>query len=208
MSKETKKSPQVTSVLGTGGAVGMDVLPLDHPLQTQRRWYIAYVHTNTEKETRRQLEKLGYEVFVASQQEMRLYKNGDRKRRKMVERVIITHIVFIHATEKERRQLVTLPFISAFMMDRSQSQRAFATVPDLEMHTLRLMLGCSDRPVSFAPSGFTVGDTVTVRGLGNFDLTAEIVRLRGDNSSYVGVRIAALGCAYIEISPEYLIKSR
>lgn len=170
-----------------------------------RQWLVARVAPNTEKASRERLIELGYDAFVASQQEIRIYKNGNRKKRKKIERVVITQYVFLHLTEQERRTVVTLPFVKAFLINRSSEQRTFATVSDEQIRRLKRMLGQSEQTVQFITSGFTLGDEVVVMNLGNNDYAGRIVRVPGDNSTYVGVRLDTLGCAYLEISPENLM---
>ena len=170
-----------------------------------RQWLVARVAPNTEKASRERLIELGYDAFVASQQEIRIYKNGNRKKRKKIERVVITQYVFLHLTEQERRTVVTLPFVKAFLINRSSEQRTFATVSDEQIRRLKRMLGQSEQAVQFITSGFTLGEEVIVMNLGNNDYTGRIVRVPGDNSTYVGVRLDTLGCAYLEISPENLM---
>jgi transcription antitermination factor NusG len=170
-----------------------------------RQWLVARVAPNTEKASRERLIELGYDAFVASQQEIRIYKNGNRKKRKKIERVVITQYVFLHLTEQERRTVVTLPFVKAFLINRSSEQRTFATVSDEQIRRLKRMLGQSEQTVQFITSGFSLGEEVIVMNLGNNDYTGRIVRVPGDNSTYVGVRLDTLGCAYLEISPENLM---
>lgn len=170
-----------------------------------RQWLVARVAPNTEKASRERLIELGYDAFVASQQEIRIYKNGNRKKRKKIERVVITQYVFLHLTEQERRTVVTLPFVKAFLINRSSEQRTFATVSDEQIRRLKRMLGQSEQTVQFITSGFSLGEEVIVMNLGNNDYTGRIVRMPGDNSTYVGVRLDTLGCAYLEISPENLM---
>jgi len=170
-----------------------------------RQWLVARVAPNTEKASRERLIELGYDAFVASQQEIRIYKNGNRKKRKKIERVVITQYVFLHLTEQERRTVVTLPFVKAFLINRSSEQRTFATVSDEQIRRLKRMLGQSEQAVQFITSGFTLGEEVIVMNLGTNDYAGRIVRVPGDNSTYVGVRLDTLGCAYLEISPENLM---
>ena len=170
-----------------------------------RQWLVARVAPNTEKACRERLLELGYDAFVASQQEIRIYKNGNRKKRKKIERVVITQYVFLHLTEQERRTVVTLPFVKAFLINRSSEQRTFATVSDEQIRRLKRMLGQSEQAVQFITSGFTLGEEVIVMNLGTNDYAGRIVRVPGDNSTYVGVRLDTLGCAYLEISPENLL---
>jgi transcription antitermination factor NusG len=170
-----------------------------------RQWLVARVAPNTEKACRERLIELGYDAFVASQQEIRIYKNGNRKKRKKIERVVITQYVFLHLTEQERRTVVTLPFVKAFLINRSSEQRTFATVSDEQIRRLKRMLGQSEQAVQFITSGFSLGEEVIVMNLGTNDYAGRIVRVPGDNSTYVGVRLDTLGCAYLEISPENLL---
>jgi transcription antitermination factor NusG len=170
-----------------------------------RQWLVARVAPNTEKASRERLIELGYDAFVASQQEIRIYKNGNRKKRKKIERVVITQYVFLHLTEQERRTVVTLPFVKAFLINRSSEQRTFATVSDEQIRRLKRMLGQSEQAVQFITSGFSLGEEVIVMNLGTNDYAGRIVRVPGDNSTYVGVRLDTLGCAYLEISPENLL---
>ena len=100
---------------------------------------------------------------------------------------------------------MTLPFVKAFLINRSSEQRTFATVSDEQIWRLKRMLGQSEQAVQFMTSGFTLGEEVIVMNLGNNDYTGRIVRVPGDNSTYVGVRLDTLGCAYLEISPENLM---
>jgi hypothetical protein len=101
--------------------------------------------------------------------------------------------------------VVTLPFIKAFLINRSSEQRTFATVSDEQIRRLKRMLGQSEQAVQFITSGFTLGEEVIVMNLGTNDYAGRIVRVPGDNSTYVGVRLDTLGCAYLEISPENLL---
>ena len=203
MCLEQKNVQKSAAVVGTGDAVGVPESP-----DSERRWFIACVGPNREKACRDRLMAMGYEAFVASQEEMRLYKNGERKKRKKVERVVITQYIFLHITEQERRRVVEEPFIRFFMIDRSYEQRTFATVSDEQMRQLRRMLGQAAHTVQFAASGFTLGEEVTIVGLGTQDYTGHVVRLHGDNAAYVGVRLDALGCAYLEVEAENLISKK
>jgi transcription antitermination factor NusG len=201
MCLEQKKVQELATVMGTGGAAG-----ISESADLERKWYIACVGSNREKSSRERLMAMGYETFVASQEEVKVYKNGDRKKRKKIERVVITQYIFLHITETERRKVVEEPCIRFFMLDRSYGQRTFATVSDEQMRLLRRMLGQTSHTVQFAASEFTIGEEVTVTGLGTQDLTGHVVRLRGESGAYVGVRIDVLGCAYLEVDPANLLK--
>ena len=187
----------VTAAQDAGDAVG--VLS---PLYSPRHWFVAYVGHNTEKASRDRLEQLGYEAFVASQKEMHVWRNGKRKK---IERIVITTYVFVYVTEQERRAVVNLPFIKSFLVNKAGTpsplgRRPLAVIPDRQMELLR----DESDPVRFTSAAFSLGDTVRVLGWEQTGFQGHVVRLRGDNAPYVGIRIDNLGCAYMEIAPDRL----
>ncbi|MBQ9666156.1 MAG: UpxY family transcription antiterminator [Bacteroidaceae bacterium] len=113
-----------------------------------KSWYIAVVNRNTEKACREKLQKLGYESYVASRTELHDWKCGKSKD---VETVVIPAVLFIHATEEERRFIVNFPFIHRFLTNKSQSRsrvgtsnHPFATLSDIEMANLQRSLATTD----------------------------------------------------------------
>ena len=193
-------SAKVTSVDVVDEAVGVSS-------GEEKRWFIAYVGSRAEKSVRDMLRNKGVEAFAATQWELHVWKNG---RRKKVETPVITQYVFIHVSEAQRKELVELPEIHFFLTDKASATNEYgrhrlATVPQAQMEVLMAMLAESDNRVQFATTGFTVGEEVRVLGWGD-NLTGTIVRLRGDHSRYIGIRITQLGCAYMELSPKRLVK--
>ena len=179
------KNIAAAPLTGAGDAVGVP----------QPKWYIAIVNNNSEKEVRERLNKLGYDSYVATQRQTRIWKNG---RRASVEAVVIRTIVFIHCTEKERRQIVALPYINRFMTDRATTaQRVPATVPEREMHILRFILGNSDTPVTIEERPLRKGDHVKVVRGSLMGLEGEIIDT--EPSTELVVRLDILGCARLNI---------
>lgn len=179
------KNIAAAPLTGAGDAVGVP----------QPKWYIAIVNNNSEKEVRERLNKLGYDSYVATQRQTRIWKNG---RRASVEAVVIRTIVFIHCTEKERRQIVALPYINRFMTDRATTaQRVPATVPEREMHILRFILGNSDTPVTIEERPLRKGDRVKVVRGSLMGLEGEIIDT--EPSTELVVRLDILGCARLNI---------
>ena len=198
MSEERNESKKVATVMGTGDAVGVENQKKENSQEPAKFWFIARVAPNTEKSSRKKLEHLGYKVFVASQMEHRLWKNGDRKKKTIVERVVITQYIFLHISKNDREDLIKYSFIKEFLRDSaSPDRKEFAYLKEREMECLQQMFGQTEVPVNFATSGFQVGDNVQVH-FGNYDYSAQIVRKRGDKSTYVGLRIKELGYAYME----------
>ena len=167
----------------------------------QRYWFVAVVGQNTEKSCRDRLEKLGYECFVASQEEVHIWANG---RKKKVERVLITARIFIYLTEAERLEVVSLPFINYFMTNRAASMNAYgrhpmAHIPDYQIQMLRFMLNHADTPVGFV-SQVRLGDHIRViRGpLKGFE--GRITR-EASGETYAVACLDSLGCALMKIMP-------
>ena len=198
--------PDVTTAHVAGDAVGVPSAVELAP--SQRHWFIADVGTNTEKFVRQRMQELGYDVYVASQQELRVWRNG---RKNVLERVVIPTLVFIHATERERRLIVNFPFIKSFMTNKAGlpnelGRHPIASIPDDQMQALQEMLAQADSAVQFATSGFTLGDRVQVLGIGGSPFTGHIVRMSGKKSRYVGIKLDFLGCAFIEVPSEKLLR--
>lgn len=196
MSEKDQKFEMQTSAIVADDAVGIP------------RWYVAYVGTRAEKAVRDRLVSLGYEAYAATQWEIHVWRNG---RKKKVERPVITQYVFIRLTEQQRTEILTMPEIHYFLVNRAGATNAYgrhlpAVIPDSQMRMLQRMLGQSESAVRFATSGFSIGDTVRVLGWGD-NLKGQVVCIPGDHARYIGIRIDQLGCAYMEISPDLLLKT-
>ncbi len=171
-----------------------------------RQWFVAIVGRNTEKACRERLSALGYESYVATQMETRVWRTGQKKQ---VERVLISNILFIHVTERERLEIVKLPYINYFLTDKAGHTNDFgrhplAVIPDSQMDMLRFMLYHADSPVSFTSEPLRLGDHIRViRG----QLTGcEGYVAKDGNQTHLVVRIDFLGSAQVSISSEDLEK--
>lgn len=178
---------------GVDDAVGME----------RRSWYVAVVNNNSEKKVLARLEQAGYECYLPTQEEVRIWKDG---RRRKTERVVIPATVFIRCTEPERREAVKLPFINRFMTDRAsaaatQLSRPVAVIPDKQIDTLRFMLGNSDEPVFVTAVPYRRGDKVRVVRGGLAGLEGEVWDAAGDKGrSELLVRLDFFGCARLTIN--------
>lgn len=167
-----------------------------------RRWYIAIVNNRSEKAVAEKLTQRGVESYAAVQSELRQWRNG---RRATVKRVVIPSIVFIRCTERERRELCTLPYINRFMTNKASEpgscgHKPLATVPEPEMRRLQFMLGVSDPTVAFE-GRYVKGDPVKVIRGPFKSLTGEILQDADGRSNRLYIRIAFLGSASVSISP-------
>lgn len=173
----------------------------------ERQWMVAIVKRNTEKACREKLLQLGYESYVATQRETRIYRC---RKRTNIERVIITSIVFIHTTERERIHILKeCPFVHYFMTDKAGQandfgRHPFAIIPDHQMEQLRFMLYNADVPVNFTSLPLHLGDRIRVIRGKLTGLEGQIART--GNTSHIGIQIDFLGCALVDIPPTDLEK--
>lgn len=174
--------------LGVGDAVGVE----------KAQWYVAIVKNNTEKASAQRLEQAGYQIFVATQKTLRIWKNG---RKTKVDKVLLPSMIFIRCSERQRLQIVKLPFISRFMTDKALSARRppLAIIPDNQIETLRFMLGQSDVPISFTDRPLCKGDRVKVIRGNLHGLEGEVFT-DANGHSELTVRINILGCAKVSIN--------
>lgn len=162
-------------------------------------WFVAVVSHNGEHAVARRLGERGYVTYVASQREMRVWRDG---RRKEVDRVVIPSTVFVCCAEHERRDVVKVQGVSRFLMNRAGAGGVCpAVVPDVQMDRLRFMLGATDRRVDFVGEGLCAGMCVRVVRGALCGLCGEVV---GDGRSADGsvrllVRVDALGLSLIHI---------
>jgi transcription antitermination factor NusG len=173
---------------------------------SNRQWFVAIVGRNTEKACRERLAALGYESYVATQIETRVWRTGQKKE---VERVLISNLLFIHATERERLEIVKLPYINYFLTNKAGHTNDFgrhplAVIPDSQMDMLRFMLYHADSPVTFTSEPLHLGDRIRV-------IRGQLAGCEGyvakeGNQTHLVVRIDFLGSAQVTISSDDLEK--
>lgn len=175
---------------GVGEAVGVD----------SRRWFVAIVNNNSEKKVQARLEALNYETYVAKQVVTRVWKNGKKAK---VDKVVLPSLVFVHCTEKERKEIVTLPYIKRFLTNKAGGSansptKPLAVIPQKQIETLRFMLGQSDVPVTMVDAPYRVNDKIVVVRGSLKGLEGEVAQTFEGKSELI-VRIDILGCAKVEI---------
>lgn len=185
-------SKEVTSVLNNvGDAVGMG----------KRLWFVAIVNNNHEKSVQERLERLGHESYVAKQQVVRIWKNG---RKGKVDKVVLPSMVFVKCTERERKQIVALPYINRFMTNKAGASanglsKPLAVIPQKQIDTLRFMLGQSDVPVTLVDTPYKLHDRIVIIRGSLKGLEGEILETSEGKSELI-VRIDILGCARVSIN--------
>lgn len=192
MCTSEEPTTESTTAQGVGDAVGVPT----------RYWYVAFVGPNAEKQCRDRLLRLGYEAYAATQEETHHWKNGKHKK---VEVVIITQLLFIHCTPEERKEIVSLPYIRSFLVNKAAKANKFGVrpvtiIPDRQMQMLQFMLYKADTPVQFVAEPVIAGDTIRIIRGDMKGLEGEVVELKGSEERYLSIRLNMLGCALLHIS--------
>lgn len=191
LSIDSNTGHMATGPLGVGDAVGV----------ADRKWYVAIVNNNTEKAVQERLGKLHYESYVAKQTVVRVWKNG---RKTKIDKVLLPSIVFVKCTEKERREVVALPYINRFMTNKAGASvnggaTPLAVISQSQIDTLRFMLHQSDIPVTFVDAPYKVSDKIVVIRGSLKGLEGEVLQTFDGKSDLI-VRIDILGSAKISIN--------
>lgn len=183
-----------TAVPDADGAVGVEF----------PQWYIAVVNNRSEQKSARNLQTLGYEIYVAVQKEVHLWKGGKKK---VLDRVVLPAMVFVRTTESDRKkQVVNLPFIKRFVVDparRKDAPSPVAVIPDEQIQILRFMLENAGVPVAIGDADFRSGDHVRVIG-GHLCGLEGMVHRSADGKTRLYVSLNILGFAIVEIDRRYL----
>ena len=156
-----------------------------------KRWYVALVRMHHEKKVAERLDKIGIENFVPVQQEVHQWSD----RRKIVDRVLLPMMIFVHVDLQEQKEVLTLSSISRYMVLRGESTPA--VIPDQQMLRFKFMLDYSDETISMSTSPLAPGEKIRVIKGPLAGLEGELVHVNG--KSKVAVRLTMLGCACVDI---------
>lgn len=156
-------------------------------------WYIAYTRSCQDKNVAAALSARGYEVFVPIRKEVRQW--SDRK--KVVDRLLIPHMVFVRCTELERRSSVSeIPYITRYLTEKPGSYKA-AIVPDSQMDAFMAMVASDGGEVALIDRPLSPGDLVRVKHGALEGKVAELVKVEGKDC--LAVRLSILGAACVQI---------
>lgn len=166
-----------------------------------KRWIAVLVQVNCEKRTATRLNKVGYETYIPTQQEVHQW--SDRK--KKVERLIMPMVVFVRATVREEEWLRDQSYIHKLLAlpGTDEDKKGFATtIPDCQIERLKFLLENAETEVTIV-SNFKVGDSVRVAS-GPLKGLEGVVSEADEKSSVVGIQIDGLGYACVKIAKNYL----
>ena len=161
-----------------------------------KRWIAVLVQVNCEKRTATYLNKVGYETYIPTQQEVHQW--SDRK--KKVDRLIMPMVVFVRATVREEEWLRIQSYIHKLIAlpGTDEDKKGFATtIPDCQIERLKFLLENAETEVMIV-GNFKVGDSVRVTS-GPLKGLEGVVGEVNEKSSVVGIQIDGLGYSCVRI---------
>ena len=96
-------------------------------------------------------------------------------RRKVVERVLLPMMIFVHVDMYEQKEVLTLGSISRYMVLRGESTPAI--IPDAQMERFRFMLDYSEEAVEMCSERIQPGEQVKVIKGPLTGLTGELITM-------------------------------
>lgn len=167
-----------------------------------KRWIAVLVQVNCERRTATRLNKIGYETYIPTQQEIRQW--SDRK--KKVDQLIMPMVVFVRATVREEEWLRDQSYIHKLLAlpGTDESKKGFATpIPDCQIERLKFLIENAETEVTIV-SNFKVGDSVRVTS-GPLKGLEGMVSEADEKSSIVGIQIDGVGYACVKIAKIHLM---
>lgn len=174
----------------TGDAVGVD----------KKKWFIAIVKNNTELSSSMKLGQMGYETFVPLQDIVYEY-NGRLKKRK---KVVVSTYLFVHVSDKERRQIVNFPFVLRFLTNISGKRDSFgkhplAIIPDEEMSKFCTLVEKSETEIFIEATPKDTGEEVEIRSGKLKGLSGHVIHVSEEKHFFI-LQISCLGCAKVSVN--------
>ena len=165
-----------------------------------KRWVAALVQMNCEKKVASKLDKLGITNYVPTQKEEHQW--SDRK--KIIDRIVIPMVVFVHLTQNEEDEFRKLPFILKFITYPGSSELA-TPIPDEQIVNLRTLLEKATNKVCFESITIRNGDKVKIVS-GPLEGMHGLVINDNTGATYLVLQIDILGCAKLQIETDKLLK--
>lgn len=166
----------------------------------KRFWFIAIVKNNTELSSQSKLKEKGYESYIPIQVRAVESSNGGKRKKTFV---VIPTMIFIHCSEEERKNIVALPYINRFMVNRMGARDSFnrfpiAKIPTAQIDKLKFMVGNCNEDITIKPLSIRLGDEVEVIRGGLKGLVGNVEEI--NNETRIVIRIDAMGYAGVKIN--------
>jgi len=166
-------------------------------------WYVAYVRSCQERKIAERLGAQGFEVYVPVQKVKRKWSD----RIKLVDKLVLPGLVFIHCSEEARASLFGLTYgISYFLMDRTSDERKVLTVPEKQMEDfIRVVKALNgEDEISVVDYRVEPGDMVRVIRGPLTGFVCECVEVQ--NRHKLIIRLGMVGAALVSVEISDIVK--
>lgn|SRR5574344_824254 len=168
----------------------------DKTKDTSKSWLVALVKSNYEKKVRERLDDKGIISFLPIQQQRRRWSD----RVKIVEVVLIHKLIFVNVENDDRIAVLQTPGVQSYLSDKQRHKPV--VIPDVQMNAFIRMVQQKETIVDFNNNSPQKGDAVIVTDGELCGIEGEVISVEGKTKVFV--RIPCLGCASIEINPDFL----
>lgn len=166
---------------------------------TQRHWFAIRVRLFHELKTRDKLQKMGIECFVPTHSELRIWHD----RRVIKDRVLTPQLIFVHATEAERLEVLKLS--SALYCVCVPGKSTPARIPDTQMNAfIYFVTNTNDQEIAFIEEPLRKGDRARIIDGTLTGLEGTIIQNKGKR--YFAIEVDILGCAIMKIEDRMIKK--
>lgn len=168
--------------------------------QNNRFWFVARTRAHQELSIKKHLDDFGVESFVPVRDEVRIY--GKRKR--MVQKVQIPNMVFVHSSKEQAYSLINEHGLKiSFLVDRLTRQTL--VIPEKQMHDFKQVFAFSDsETVKISTENFAKGDKVQIIDGDFCGVEGELARISG--KTHVLIQIHGVVAVTVQIPKEFLKK--
>lgn len=163
-------------------------------MDQQAHWYVAYVHSRSEKKVAERLTKLHITHFLPLIKTVRQW--SDRK--KTVSVPLFNGYIFIHCTPEMLTQVRMITGVVNFIYLEGKP----AIVPAKQIETIRRFLE-TGLPVEAAPDNFTPGEQVRITFGPLSGITGELLDMRNEKIFVLRVELINQ-VMLVQVPKEYL----
>ncbi|MDR1761767.1 MAG: UpxY family transcription antiterminator [Bacteroidales bacterium] len=170
--------------------------------QDTKFWFVAKTRANQELALKKRLDSFGVENFIPVRNEVRTYSG----RKRMVQKAIISNIVFLHSTKEQAYSLINERGLKlSFMIDKNT--RKTMVVPEKQMRDFMRVFAVEDTGIVHMSNDiFVRGDKVQIIA-GNFcGVEGELVRISG--KSHVLIQIHEVVALTLQVPKKSLKKMK
>lgn len=163
---------------------------------TEKKWYVLYVRSRTEKKVQERLEKLQYTVFLPLIKTMRQWSD----RRKQVLVPLFNGYMFVHITPEDFTQIRMVEGVVNFV----RSEGKYATIKENQIETIRTFIDTGYHMEGLADT-FAPGEKVKITFGPLKDCEGELLDVR--NEKHFIVRVEAINQVLkVSVPANYLMR--